>query len=42
MEHQISEIPFGRLGVILKRAKDLEELDITEMWVGEENAATFR
>ena len=42
MEYQIKEIPFGRLGVILKSAKDLEELDLTAMWVGAENAATFR
>ena len=39
---QITEIPLRRLGIILKSGLKLEKLDLTAMWVGEQNATAFR
>ena len=42
MESQIKKIPCARLSVILEHAKALAKLDLSEMWVGDDDAAVFR
>jgi len=42
IEYQITKLPLARLRLILNRCSNLRKLDMSEMWLGRENAAAFR
>ena len=42
VEYRITKLPLARLRLILNRCSNLRKLDMSEMWLGRENAAAFR